>query len=86
MQEKEPWDRFMGSGRIDDYLSYAERPYLGNEEKPNIGIAEMIALNNNMEASGMSGMEPFGSNILPVLALQQAMRVENKREEEDFTK
>lgn len=92
MKEKEPWDRFMGSGRIEDYLdtedrpymNYAERSFLGKDEKPNIGIAEMIALNNTMEATGMSGMEPFGNNILPVIALQQAMATEEKRAEEDF--
>ena len=92
MKDREPWDRFMGSGRIEDYLraeerpymNYAERPYLGKDEKPNIGIAEMIAMNNTMEASGMSGMEPFGMNVLPVLAMQQAMKADDKGEEKDF--
>lgn len=92
MKENEPWDRFMGSGRIEDYLStderpymsYAERPYLTNAEKPNIGIAEMIALNNTMETTGMSGMEPFGTNILPVLAMQQAMKAEQSEKDDDF--
>lgn len=23
MKDREPWERFMGSGRIDDYLHYA---------------------------------------------------------------
>ena len=71
MKEKEPWDRFWGSGRIEDYLLYA-----GNEEKPEIGVAEMIAMNNAGELSGIGGVDTFGTNNLPAIALLQEMNAD----------
>ncbi len=80
MKEKEPWDRFWGSGRIDDYLRYA-----GSAEKPDIGVPEMVAMNNAAEMSGIGGVDTFGINILPAIALQQEMNASSAvRDEEDF--
>ncbi len=80
MKEKEPWDRFWGSGKIEDYLLYA-----GSAEKPDIGLAEMIAMNNAAEMSGIGGVNTFGINNLPAIALQQEMNASGAvREEEDF--
>ena len=79
MKEKEPWDRFWGSGRIDDYLLYA-----GSAEKPQIGIAEMVAMNNAAELSGIGGVDTMGINNLPAIALQQEMNAAARVEDEDF--
>ena len=78
MKEKEPWDRFWGSGRIEDYLLYA-----GSAEKPDIGVAEMVAMNNAAEMSGIGGMDTFGINILPAIAIQQEMNAASGVHDED---
>lgn len=80
MKEKEPWDRFWGSGRIDDYLLYA-----GSAETPDIGVPEMVAMNNAAEMSGIGGVDTLGINLLPAIALQQEMNADAAvRDEEDF--
>jgi len=71
MKDREPWDKFLGSGRIDDYLRYA-----GDAEKPEIGAAEMIAMNNAGELSGIGGVDTFGANNLPAIALQQELNAD----------
>ena len=68
MKDREPWDRFLGSGRIDDYLRYA-----GDAEQPEIGAAEMVAMNNAGELSGIGGVDTFGTNNLAAIPLLQEM-------------
>ena len=80
MSQDEKWDRFLGSGKIEDYLLYA-----GDVEKPEIGTVELIAMSNAATLSGIGGMEPAATNILPALAAQQAMKEDNKKER-DFPK
>lgn len=68
MREKDPWDRFWGSGRIEDYLLYA-----GSDEKPEIGTAEMVAMNNAVELSGIGGVDTFGINNMAAIARQDEL-------------
>ena len=78
MKDREPWDRFMGSGRIDDYLRYA-----GDAEQPKIGAAEMVAMNNAGELSGIGGVETFGMNNLAAIALLQEINGDAAVRDED---
>lgn len=110
MKEKEPWDKFMGSGKIEDYLLYAgtsespdstaagtyavpslyaaginSTPELGvaglhgipdkdvvqGYGIPHISTADMVAMNNAGEYSGIGGMNTFGINNLPGIARQE---------------
>lgn len=68
MKENDPWDRFWGSGRIEDYLNYAEI-----SQKPLIGTPEMVAMNNAAELSGIGGVNTFGLNNMPAIARQDEM-------------
>ena len=80
MNDREPWDRFLGSGRIDDYLRYA-----GDAEQPEIGAAEMVAMNNAGELSGIGGVETFGMNNLAAIALLQEINGDAAvRDDRDF--
>lgn len=78
MTDREPWDRFWGSGRIDDYLRYA-----GDAERPEIGAAEMIAMNNAGELSGIGGVDTLGTNNLAAIALLQEMNGDAAVREEE---
>ncbi len=78
MKDREPWDRFWGSGKIEDYLLYA-----GDAEKPDIGVAEMIAMNNAAELSGIGGVDTFGTNNLPAIALLKEMNADAAVREEE---
>ena len=78
MKEKEPWERFWGSGKIEDYLHYATEP-----DKPEIGVAEMVAMNNAGELSGIGGVNTFGTNNLPAIALLQEMNADGAVRDEE---
>lgn len=78
MKDKEPWDRFWGSGRIEDYLLYA-----GSAEKPDIGAAEMVAMNNAVELSGFGGIDTFGLNNMAAMARQEELNAHSAVKEEE---
>ena len=86
MKDREPWDRVMGSGRIDDYLHYAgdgEEAKNSATEQPKIGAAEMVAMNNAGELSGIGGVETFGMNNLAAIALLQEINGDAAVRDED---
>lgn len=68
MNGSEAWDRFWGSGRVDDYLLYA-----GSAEKPDIGAADMVAMNNAAELSGIGGANTMGLNTMAAMARQEQL-------------
>ena len=59
------WDRFLGSGKIEDYLLYT-----GDMQQPEIGTAQLVAMNNAAALSGIGGMNTFGTNNLAAIARQ----------------
>jgi len=71
MEQRSAWDRFWGSGRVEDYLIYA-----GSPEKPQLGAADMVAMNNAGEFSGIGGINTFGLNNLPAVARQEELNDE----------
>lgn len=77
MREAEKWDRFYDSGKIDDYLVYAgiamspDETFPAVTGTPEIGAAQMVAMNNALELSGIGGMNTFGTNNLHSIARQE---------------
>ena len=65
MKERDSWDKFLGSGRIEDYLLYA-----GSAEKPDIGAAQLIAMSNAAALSGIGGVDTYGNNNMAALVRQ----------------
>ena len=68
MKEKDAWDRFWGSGKIEDYLYYT-----GAVHTPEINAADMVVMNNTTELSGIGGVNTFGMNNLPAIARQEEL-------------
>jgi len=54
MNEKEPWDRFVDSGRIEDYLLYA-----GSSESPDSTAAGIYAV-PSLDATGVNATPELG--------------------------
>jgi hypothetical protein len=65
------WDRFLGSGRIEDYLMYT-----GDMQQPEIGTAQLVAMNNAAALSGIGGMNTFGTNNLAAIARQDLINAD----------
>ena len=78
MNDTTAWDRFWGSGRIEDYLLYA-----GNEEKPQLGAADMVAMNNAGEYSGIGGVNTFGLNNMTAMARQEEVNGQSRVSSEE---
>ena len=81
MRETDPWDRFWGSGKIEDYLYYAgvadhevgTYGMPGTSGTPELHAADMVAMNNAAELSGIGGVDTFGMNNLAALARQSEL-------------
>jgi hypothetical protein len=65
------WDRFLESGRIEDYLMYT-----GDMQQPEIGTAQLVAMNNAAALSGIGGMNTFGTNNLAAIARQDLINAD----------
>lgn len=80
MSESKAWDRFWGSGRIEDYLLYA-----GSVEKPQLGAADMVAMNNAAEYSGIGGVNTFGLNNMTAMARQEELNAQSRVQDGERT-
>lgn len=70
-KSKNTWDRFLGSGRIEDYLLYT-----GDMEKPELGTVELVAMSNAGALSGIGGVDTFGSNNMAAIVRQDLINAD----------